>query len=460
MHHNLGLLYRREGRLTNAYEHFVKALTVKPGFADAHVNAGMTANDLGVLADAARHCNDALAGDPENVDAIIGLGEALLGMGRKSDAVMRVRDRVLRSPDNVRLLVSLGSLLRRAGQPVDAVVYLFRAVASEPDDADAHLELGNTHHALGERDKALASYRTALALNPKMGIEQLIAILEGNTVERASDAYVANLFDNYAKDFDSQLVGVLKYEVPEQIVALLEPRAGPPREQWSILDLGCGTGLVGVHVAQYAQRMVGVDLSAKMLEQARARNLYEKLEQADIAAMMSAEPADAYDVIVAADVFVYIGKLDGLVDEAFRLLRKGGCFAFSVEALEPAVAREPGARPDVPYRLFRDRPLCPQPDVPRNAGGAVELHTGCDRLFAGATEPRCARRGVHRDLHPSVAFARYALRTASTSVRKRARSCGRTWVRPCERLCMRVRSVRRDASSRSVSLPSRHAISM
>jgi len=71
-----------------------------------------------------------------------------------------------------------------------------------------------------------------------------------------------------------------------------------------------------------------------MLEKARERNLYQRLEGSDLLSMMKGEFNSSYDVIVAADVFVYIGNLDGIMQEGARLLRPGGVFAFSVEAME------------------------------------------------------------------------------------------------------------------------------
>ena len=53
-----------------------------------------------------------------------------------------------------------------------------------------------------------------------------------------------------------------------------------------------------------------------MLEKARERNLYDRLEQLDLLTMMQGEAAASYDVVFAADVFVYLGKLDELVEQA------------------------------------------------------------------------------------------------------------------------------------------------
>ena len=118
------------------------------------------------------------------------------------------------------------------------------------------------------------------------------------------------------------------------LVGLIKDFYTSATDKWDVLYLGCGTGLVGSTIYPYARQLVGVDLSTKMLAKAKERNLYQRLESADLLSMMKGELISSYDVIVAADVFVYIGKLDEIMQEGARLLRPGGVFAFSVEAME------------------------------------------------------------------------------------------------------------------------------
>ena len=80
------------------------------------------------------------------------------------------------------------------------------------------------------------------------------------------------------------------------------------------------------------------------------RNLYHRLDQADLLPMLQSESEDGYDVVIAADVFVYIGKLDELFVATLRVLRPGGLFAFSVEAEENEPIGERGSG-QVGYRL-------------------------------------------------------------------------------------------------------------
>jgi predicted TPR repeat methyltransferase len=154
------------------------------------------------------------------------------------------------------------------------------------------------------------------------------------------------LFDRYADRFDTHLVQELQYRIPEQMAALIRNDAGTDA-RLDVLDLGCGTGLIGVALATNVKQLVGVDLSAKMLDKARARKLYSRLEHCGLQELIMGEAAASYDAVTAADVLVYCGRLNSLFAEARRILRPGGGFAFSIEALDdlPAAA-DGGARPD------------------------------------------------------------------------------------------------------------------
>lgn len=199
-----------------------------------------------------------------------------------------------------------------------------------------HFNLGNTYKALMQFDSAIDAYLEAIRLDPQFlgRTQHLIASISGNNTERAPIQYVETLFDGHADKFDAHLQQALKYDVPEKLVALVTQYSTPPVEKWNILDLGCGTGLVGLAIAPFARQLVGVDLSAKMLGKAHARKLYQRLERLDLLTMMRGEKTSSYDVIAAADVLIYLGKLDEVISEIKRLLCIGGFFAFSIETLE------------------------------------------------------------------------------------------------------------------------------
>ena len=140
---------------------------------------------------------------------------------------------------------------------------------------------------------------------------------------------LTELFDRYASTFDEHLRNTLQYTLPEKItdaVAALRPNL-----PMDILDLGCGTGLCGPLLKPWARWLAGIDLSPAMIEQAKAREVYDRLEVCDLVdALRKADRS--FDLLIAADVLLYLGDLSGVFDAATRALRPGGLFAYSVES--------------------------------------------------------------------------------------------------------------------------------
>ncbi len=133
---------------------------------------------------------------------------------------------------------------------------------------------------------------------------------------------------------------MLRYRAPQRLVQGL----GGARAA-AALDLGCGTGLCGPLLRPLAARLDGVDLSARMVERARTGGAYDEVVQADIADYLRATPR-RYDLVVAADVFIYVGALDQVFEGAARVIPPGGRFCFSVEvaAAGPDLVLQPSLR--------------------------------------------------------------------------------------------------------------------
>ncbi|MES2089445.1 MAG: tetratricopeptide repeat protein [Pseudomonadota bacterium] len=289
---------------------------------------------------------------PENGFGWKVLGAVLKQMGRTADALAPMQKAALLMPMDYEVYNNLGVVLKELGRLEHAVACGRRAIELKPDYAEAHGNLGAALRDQGKLDEALASYERLLSLQPEHGEAQhQVASLKGHTTERAPVQYVTGVFDSYAEKFDAHLQEVLKYDAPQKLAALVVKNSNPPAEQLNILDLGCGTGLAGLAFAPMASQLVGVDLSTKMLEKAQARNLYQRLECSDLLPMMSNEKNASYDLIISTDVFIYIGKIDAIVTEAKRLLRPGGLFAFSIEALEASASDHVGQGLEPEYQL-------------------------------------------------------------------------------------------------------------
>ena len=153
-------------------------------------------------------------------------------------------------------------------------------------------------------------------------------------VSGMSQAYVQTLFDQYAPRFEASLVGDLGYRGPALLFkAVLSVRsaAGKPALFRHAIDLGCGTGLAAAAFARTADRFIGVDLSPRMIERARASGLYAELDVADMLQGLRARPDASADLILAADAMVYVADLPPVLAEASRVLVRGGLLAFTAE---------------------------------------------------------------------------------------------------------------------------------
>ncbi len=100
-----------------------------------------------------------------------------------------------------------------------------------------------------------------------------------------------------------------------------------------MLDLGCGTGLTGAAFRPHVDWLVGVDLSPKMVEEARAKGLYDRLVTGDIAHFLAEQQAGnaAFHLVIAADVFGYMADFAEVAGRCADVLTPGGLFGFTVE---------------------------------------------------------------------------------------------------------------------------------
>ena len=347
----LGAVFQQTGRLQEALIASQRAVTISPNEASSHSNLGNTLKALGRLEDAETSYKKAIAIKPEYAEAHSNLGNTLKELGKLKDAEASYIKAIAIKPDLAEAHFNLGITLKELGRLEDAEASYIKAIAIKPDYADAHYNLGITLKELGRLEDAEASYIRAIAIKPDYAkkLSHVIASFRGLNPVRATDSYVSSLFDDFAKNFESILVGNLKYEIPTIIANFLRPLISLENPNFDILDLGCGTGLAGEALIDLAKTLVGIDLSKEMLKLAKAKNIYDRLIQDEIHHALSQERSASFDLVVASDVFVYIGDLKAIFDQVYDILKVGGFFAYSTEALYPASNGKEEVLPD--YKL-------------------------------------------------------------------------------------------------------------
>jgi len=329
-HNNLGNTLQGIGRSDSAEASLTQAIALKPDFVEAHYNLGNTLKELGRLEEAVASYSQAMALKPNFAEAYNNLGNTFKELGKLEEAEANYMQAIALKPDYIEAHSNLGITLQELGRLSEAEASYMQAIALKPDFAEAHYDLGNTLRELGRLDEAEVSYRQAIALKPEYArAKHMLAALSGETTANAPRDYVEGLFDNYAANFESSLVDNLEYKTP-RIIAEIIIKDSKFDLLGSILDLGCGTGLFGMEIKQFCEHIEGIDLSGKMLDEAKKKDIYSKLVKQDILAYLSNASLN-FDYFVATDVFVYIGDLSDI----FRLIKSrnktGGKFAFSTE---------------------------------------------------------------------------------------------------------------------------------
>jgi predicted TPR repeat methyltransferase len=331
----------RNGRQDEALRLYTQILEAVPGQPDALHYLGLLRYQQGRVDEAIDLIRRAVDAAPDYADAYSNLGNILGSAGRLPEAVETLRKAVALNPRHAHACNNLGSVLRRSNRPLEAEQSYLRALELDPDHAGARRNLANLLRRSGRLPEAAVHYRRLLERQPDDPILGYnLAICEpGPPPSRAPDDFVRAMFDDMADDFDHKLAG-LSYRAPGLVEALLERELDPRRDRLDILDAGCGTGLCGRFLRPRAARLVGVDLSPRMLDKARSRGLYDALVAAELTDWLQRNPG-CCELLVCADTLCYFGDLVLVLQGAAGALRPGGLMVFTTEQRDGEDGEEP-----------------------------------------------------------------------------------------------------------------------
>ena len=330
---NRGNALRKLGRLLEAVDSYERALSLRPSYPEAWCNRAIALLDLGEPEAALDSAERALQQKRPYPEAATVRANALFQLRAYEAALQGYEEAVAADARAAEAHAGRGLTLLKLARPQEALESFEAALALRPAHWQTQRQRAEALLALGRRAEAIDAYRQArtLAPDPAQVDFALAALGVGDAPKQAPAAYVKALFDQYAGHFEQHLTGVLGYRTPGLAAAALARHVDD--KGLSTVDLGCGTGLCAPFLRPLSTRLTGVDLSEKMLAQARAAGLYDELACADICDYLAAH-RQAFDLVVAADVLVYFGELDTLFGQVRAALRPGGTFCFSTEALE------------------------------------------------------------------------------------------------------------------------------
>ncbi|MBF0439406.1 MAG: tetratricopeptide repeat protein [Magnetococcales bacterium] len=359
---NLGVILKNLGRLDAAEDCFRTVLATRPDHVESLNNLGNLLKDLGRLEEAALYYRQALTIHPNHVEILSNLGMTYLSLAQLNEAVTTLRRAIALSPDHVEALNHLGITYKELGCFTEAETYYRRVLVLSPRQADAHHNLGNVLKELGRleesvacyqqaiqikpdwamarkhlgdvlrtlnrTDEAIKCYRQALALDPQdsLGLSFALAALGCAALpSRASQDQLERIYAKRARYWDH--IADDRYRGADLVAKALKSQLSSPVA--TMLDAGCGTGMVGVLLRDLTTRLDGIDLSVDMLDKAREKGIYDALHQGDLETFMTEHPA-TYDAIVCAATLIHFGDLTSVFSACAKALRVGGYFVFTV----------------------------------------------------------------------------------------------------------------------------------
>ncbi len=330
--HFLGFLLQQTNRFAEAYEAISGAIALDDRHAEWHFNLGIVHLRLGDPDRAILSFSRATALDPRQYFYWTNLGSAFESIQDWGQAEKCYKEAARLNPHCPDAFYLLAAMLLKLERYDEARHFNYSGIVVEPPGNKSIIIMSQAYHELGRSEEAIRLIENWLKDEPDHPVPKhlLAAYKASETPETCSMEYIEETFDKFADSFD-RILYRLHYSGPDLVkeyLSSIENLASGLK----VLDLGCGTGLVGSVVSPYASTMDGVDLSQPMLDQALKKQIYQRMFKADIHDFLT-QSYDKYDLIVCMDTFTYIGKLDDVITLMFKKLTPHGRLLFSTEML-------------------------------------------------------------------------------------------------------------------------------
>jgi len=267
----------------------------------------------------------------EIAGAHMNYGTLLYEQKRTAEALDEYRLAVQLSPDMPEISYNLSLILKETKDFEEALGLMFNAHLKDKANETYMISLVET---LGEFFKIDAEKALKIAENwqkqetDNLFSKRILAALSGVDDKEHDSQYAEKLFDNFANTYEETL-SKLNPHIIKKFKEL------NPQLSGVILDLGCGTGLAAEQLSYSNAQFDGVDISQKMLDEAKKKGIYRHLYKEDILSFLRKHNLKDYDLVIAFDVFCYMGDLKEILEP----LKKSSLW-FSIESADEEMNKD------------------------------------------------------------------------------------------------------------------------
>lgn len=331
--------HHREGNIQEAKSLYTELLNLFPNAFLLNYNIALLHYEEKKFSAALLHYERAEKECPDDPDVHFNIGLCHKNMGSRNAAIIAFNNNLQLQGDSIDTLYNLASCYREENNWLQAEATYLRVLQIDAHYLPALSNLAYTCQRLDKKEEALNLYHKVIALNPDhKSAKHMISCLSETEITHTETGYVQELFDGYSENFEEDLVKNLYYQVPALLKQELVEIKEPSHVFEHVLDLGCGTGLVGKHFVDVSKNMTGVDVAAKMVKKAKEKGIYNRVVASDINLFFQ-NNSERYDLFIAADVFSYIGGLEETFENISKAALPGALVCFSIE--QPTKAIDP-----------------------------------------------------------------------------------------------------------------------
>lgn len=299
-HNNIGNSYKKQGDANLATISFRKAIKIKPNYFEAYYNLGNTLRDLSQPEDAIKSYSAAIKINKNFFEAHTNLALSFFDLSKYEDAIKHYKEALKIRPESSATFYELGKALLKVNKIEESVKCFEKVIESDSTEVKIAAELALAH--LGFKNiplKTPKNYMKYVYLTHLHKWEKMDGWPHNN------DKYLGH----------NMIVDALTFNLEAN-------------QNYKILDAGCGNGVLGKFLKDYASIMEGVDLSAEMLDLAREKNIYDYLYEDDLDSFLP-QKKEAYDLIISAAVLVHFSNLKKILTNFYNALSYNGQLAIT-----------------------------------------------------------------------------------------------------------------------------------